>query len=65
MAEYFISGMISSQPYYLSLDSTSFPFTDEDAFEFADFLETRGYIDASTVQINKRPYWALNIPDPR
>lgn len=66
MAEYNIAGPNSTSGHYnLRLDTFSYTFTDEDAFDLVDFLETRGYIVAATAEVNKRPYWTNDIPDPR
>lgn len=66
MAEYIIAGPNSSQGNYtFRLDTSMYPFTDEDAFDLVDFLEARGYIVASTAEVNRRPYWTNDIPDPR
>lgn len=66
MAEYSIAGPNSSLGNYnIRIDTFSYPFTDEDAFDLVDFLETRGYIVADTAEVNKRPYWTNDISDPR
>lgn len=66
MAEYIIAGPNTNQGHYqFRVDTSMYPLTDEDVFDLVDFLEARGYIVASTAEVNSRPYWTNNIPDPR
>lgn len=66
MGEYIIAGPNSNQEHYnFRLDTFMYPITDEDVFDLVDFLAARGYIVAATAEVNKRPYWTNDIPDPR
>lgn len=61
MATYVLA---DSNGHRYDFESYGSTFTASDAFDLADFLTTKGYLE-SGVEVNARPYWSNNIPDPR